>query len=269
LRKQLLTVTAAAGFLFTSFSGTVSAHEKIHTVQSGESLWKIANKYNVSVNDLQKWNRLSGSTIYPGQKLSLLSPHSHSSGTATASSTVSYTVKSGESLWTIARKFGMTVSELKTINKLSRDTIYAGQKLLVKVSSSAGQTSTSRVASVSYSKVNALIAEAKKYIGVPYAWGGSTPSGFDCSGYLNYVFKQVGITIPRTVASIWDATKKVSSPRVGDIVFFQTSNNGPSHAGIYLGNNKFIHAGSSTGVTISDMTSSYWKPRYIGAKTAL
>lgn len=259
MRKQLLTVATAAGFLFASFNGTASAHEKIHFVQNGESLWKISKKYNVTVNDLQKWNHLSGSSIYPGQKLTLLAPHSHSSGTASKSSTVSYTVKSGESLWTIARKFGMTVSVLKRLNSLSRDTIYPGQKLVVKGSA---------VDSVSDSKVNSLITEAKKYIGVPYAWGGSTPSGFDCSGYLYYVYKKIGISIPRTVASIWDATKKVSSPRVGDIVFFQTSNNGPSHAGIYLGNNKFIHCGSSTGVTISDMNSSYWKPRYIGAKTA-
>ncbi|UQD51854.1 peptidoglycan endopeptidase [Bacillus methanolicus] len=261
MRKRLLTVTAAVGFLFTSLNGTASAHEKIHTVKYGESLWEISKKYNVSVSNLQKWNHLSGSKIYPGQKLTLLAPHSHSSGTASKSGTVTYTVKSGESLWTIARKFGMTVSELKKINKLSRDTIHPGQKLLIKSTKTA-------VDSVSYSNVNALIAEAKKYIGVPYAWGGSTPSGFDCSGYLNYVYKKVGISIPRTVASIWNATKKVSSPRVGDIVFFETNNNGPSHAGIYLGNNKFIHAGSSTGVTISDKNSSYWGPRYIGARTA-
>lgn len=82
------------------------------------------------------------------------------------------------------------------------------------------------------------------------------------------MFNNVGISIPRTVATIWDATKPVSTPKVGDIVFFNTSS-GPSHAGIYLGDNQFIHSGSLTGVIISDMSLSYWKTRYLGARTAL
>ncbi|USK57205.1 C40 family peptidase [Cytobacillus solani] len=98
--------------------------------------------------------------------------------------------------------------------------------------------------------------------------GGSTPAAFGGSGYLNYVFNNVGISIPRTISSIWNATKPVSTPQVGDFVFFNTSS-GPSHAGIYLGNNQFIHSGSSTGVTISDMNVSSWTTRYIGARTVL
>lgn len=169
MRKRLLTVTAAVGFLFTSFNGTASAHEKIHTVKYGESLWEISKNITFQWVIFKNGIIFPAQKIYPGQKLTLLAPHSHSSGTASKSGTVTYTVKSGESLWTIARKFGMTVSELKKINKLSRDTIHPGQKLLIKSTKTA-------VDSVSYSNVNALIAEAKKYIGVPYAWGGSTPS---------------------------------------------------------------------------------------------
>ncbi|WP_419394326.1 C40 family peptidase [Cytobacillus praedii] len=135
----------------------------------------------------------------------------------------------------------------------------------MKVSNTAVSSQTPATNS---SKLDALIAEAKKYIGVPYKWGGSTPAAFDCSGYLNYVYNNVGISIPRTVSTIWDATKPVSTPKVGDIVFFNTSS-GPSHAGIYLGDNQFIHSGSSTGVTISDMSLSYWKTRYLGVRTAL
>ncbi|WP_256242289.1 C40 family peptidase [Bacillus sp. V3B] len=82
-------------------------------------------------------------------------------------------------------------------------------------------------------------------------------AAFDCSGYLNYVYNNTGISIPRTVATIWNATKLVSSPKVGDIIFYNTSGNGSSHAGIYLGKNQFIHAGTSTGVTITDMNLSY------------
>ena len=114
-----------------------------------------------------------------------------------------------------------------------------------------------------------LIADASVYIGVPYVWGGNTPTqGFDCSGFLVYVFNKQGVSLPRTMAQMWNVTTPVSSPSVGDIVYFETYKPGASHGGIYIGNNKFIHAGSSSGVTISDLTSSYWAPRYLGAKRA-
>ncbi|RXI97833.1 peptidase [Anaerobacillus alkaliphilus] len=111
-----------------------------------------------------------------------------------------------------------------------------------------------------------IIEYAKKFIGTPYRWGGTTPNGFDCSGFLMYVYKKQGITIPRTVADIWSYGKPVNTLQVGDLVFFQTYRKGPSHAGIYLGNKKFLHAGSSSGVTISDMTMTYWSSRYLGAR---
>lgn len=337
MKKQLLTVAATAGFLFTSFNGSASAHEKLHTVQTGDSLWKLSQTYNVAINDIKYWNKLSSSTIYVNQKLSVLAPHSHTTdaSTSTAASGTTYVVKSGDTLWGISKSYGLSISGLKSLNGLTSDVIYPGQTL--KVSGTAAKkvtvapanntastytvrsgdnlstiaarhnlslsqlksinnltsdliypgqvlkisgtvstpiatnvsnaTSPVMVTYASTSKVNALITEAKKYIGVPYVWAGSSPSGFDCSGYLNYVYAKAGISIPRTVASIWDATKPVSSPRVGDLVFFETYKAGPSHAGIYLGNNKFIHAGSSRGVEISDMNNTYWKPRYLGAKT--
>jgi cell wall-associated NlpC family hydrolase len=111
-----------------------------------------------------------------------------------------------------------------------------------------------------------LITYAKSFIGTPYVWGGTTPSGFDCSGFLMYVYKNQGINIPRTVSDIWSVGNSVDSLQVGDLVFFETYKKGPSHAGIYLGNQQFLHAGSSSGVTISDMTINYWSTRYLGAK---
>jgi peptidoglycan endopeptidase LytE len=112
-----------------------------------------------------------------------------------------------------------------------------------------------------------LIADATKLLGTPYVWGGETPeAGFDCSGFIVYLFKQQGLTLPRTVALMWDAGTKVETPSVGDMVFFQTDGPGASHVGIYIGNNQFIHSGSSTGVTISSLNSSYWSAHYVGAK---
>ncbi|RXZ02167.1 C40 family peptidase [Fictibacillus sp. S7] len=114
---------------------------------------------------------------------------------------------------------------------------------------------------------SALISTAKKYIGVQYVWGGQSPKGFDCSGYLNYVYqKSSNIDLPRTVAGIYLKGTKISAPKVGDLVFFETYKPGASHAGIYLGNNEFIHSSSSRGVSISSMKNPYWAPRYLGAK---
>lgn len=126
-------------------------------------------------------------------------------------------------------------------------------------------SSPEKVSSGSSGSVSGLISTAKKFIGVPYVWGGTTTRGFDCSGFTQYVYRQNGTSLPRTVAQQYAVSKKVSSPQVGDMVFFTTYKAGASHNGIYIGNNQFIHAGSSTGVTISSMSNSYWAPRYIGA----
>mgnify|MGYP001271617164 CR=1 FL=1 len=113
--------------------------------------------------------------------------------------------------------------------------------------------------------VSQLISTAKQYAGTPYVWGGESPSGFDCSGYIQYVFSSVGIIVPRTVSDIWNMARPVDTLSVGDLVFYETYKAGPSHMGIYLGNGQFIHAGNN-GVEISDMSINYWQQRYLGAK---
>lgn len=268
MKKQLVSI-AAATTLFAATYAEVGAAQT-HTVQSGDTLWKLSNTYNLSINQLMEWNQLKSSTIVVGQKLKVNG----------AEQTSTYTVKSGDSLWKIAHQHGISVIDLKNINGLSSDRIYPGQKLKLKVSS-GGAPSTPNTNQSTYtvqsgdslwliaskhqlsvaqlknmnnlttdvirpgqvlkvsssnssaggnqtsnnqqSQVNQLIKEAKKHIGVPYTWGGNSPSsGFDCSGFLKYVFNQIGVSIPRTVETIWQATTSVSSPQPGDIVFFET-----------------------------------------------
>nr|WP_078593609.1 peptidoglycan-binding protein [Evansella clarkii] len=139
-------------------------------------------------------------------------------------------------------------------------------------SSSATQTSTrttqtasSSTSSSTSGQVSNILSTARSLIGTPYTWGGSTPRAFDCSGFVQYSFAQHGVSLPRTSSQMWSATTRVSNPRAGDLVFFNTSGSGVSHVGIYLGNNQFIHSGASTGVTIASMSNSYWAPRYLGA----
>lgn len=111
-----------------------------------------------------------------------------------------------------------------------------------------------------------IIQTAQSVVGTPYVWGGDSPGGFDCSGLINYIFAENNITVPRTVSEIWNFGQHVDSPSVGDLVFFETYQPGPSHMGIYVGNNQFIHAGESRGVEKSDLNNPYWQERYLGAK---
>ena len=113
------------------------------------------------------------------------------------------------------------------------------------------------------------IADGKALNGKPYVAGGESPAGFDSSGFINYVFEQQGVELERTHAGMWASNgEQVSNPKPGDVVFFEnTYQPGISHSGIYLGNDKMIHAGTEdTGVEITDMTIDYWDSRYIGAK---
>lgn len=113
-----------------------------------------------------------------------------------------------------------------------------------------------------------IIATGKKYIGVPYVFGGTTPKGFDCSGFLQYVFKENGFLIPRLADEQYQLglSAKTSQLSEGDLVFFTTYTSGVSHCGFYVGDRKFLHASSSKGIRIDSLDSDYWKSRYFGAK---
>jgi cell wall-associated NlpC family hydrolase len=305
IRKYVIATALATSILF---SGALisEASGTTYTVQSEDSLFLIAKKYNVTVGNLQEWNQLKSTTIYVGQQLQIAKSEI---------GTTSYKVKSGDSLWSIAKQFGTTVVQIKHLNNMTTDTIYIGQTLQVTATAQAENQTTSTytvkagdtlsgiakkfgttVQSIqqlnaltsdiikvgqnlkitgtitptqSTSNIDNIIAEGKKYIGIPYVWGGSTPNGFDCSGFLNYIFAKNGVSIPRTVITIWNAGTKVTTLQKGDLVFFETYASGPSHVGLYLGNRQFLHASSSAGVTISSLDNSYWSARYLGAKSII
>ena len=117
-------------------------------------------------------------------------------------------------------------------------------------------------------KVAAVIATAKKYIGTPYKFGGTTPKAFDCSGYLQYVFQENGMMLPRTADEQFKLGRnaKTAELEAGDLVFFETYEKGASHCGIYLGGGKFIHASTSKGVRIDELSGDYWNTHYYGGK---
>jgi len=115
----------------------------------------------------------------------------------------------------------------------------------------------------------ALVGTALSLRGSPYRNGGTDPSGFDCSGFTQYVFHQYGISLPRDVREQYRLGKTVKPEELtaGDLLFFTTTDPGVSHVAIAVGGDEFVHAPSSSGVVrVERLNSSYWAPRYVGAR---
>ncbi|MFF2447177.1 LysM peptidoglycan-binding domain-containing protein [Neobacillus sp. NPDC058068] len=262
---------------------TVTAvKQTTYTVVRGDALIKIANRYNVTVGELQQWNNLSGTLILVGQVLKVSAPGQTVTVTApkpaapapvtppaTApsqqASTSEYTVKSGDSLSKIGVQYGMTVQQLKTLNNLKSDMIYVGQKLKVSGTTvSPGKTDNGAKTDFA----SKAISTAKSLIGTPYVWGGSSLSGFDCSGFIYYVANQAGTKIGRySAAGYYDRSYYVDKPQAGDLVFFEnTYTKGISHVGFYLGGDQFIHADEKYGIMISNLKSPYYTAHFAAFK---
>ena len=113
-----------------------------------------------------------------------------------------------------------------------------------------------------------LIATAMQYMGVPYVYGGSSPSGFDCSGFVQYVYRQSGIELPRTADIQFEVGTPVSREELlpGDLVFFAGDYVNVSHVGIYLQDGEFIHASTTYGIAIDTLDREYRRDHYMGAR---
>ncbi|MED1203298.1 LysM peptidoglycan-binding domain-containing protein [Heyndrickxia acidicola] len=287
--------SAAASSSTASIASTKTApasSAKTYKVTSGDSLSKIASKFKVTVAQLNSWNQLKTDVIKIGQVLNVASPAAVPASPVTTTGGSSkpaappatgqtgiYVVKSGDSLSVIAKNAGMSVADLKKLNTLTSDNIYAGQKLIVSNSTTIAQTPPSSgkgtissppptgsgqtSASTASFSVDKLISAAKGVIGTPYVWGGSTQSGFDCSGFIYYAYNKAGYQVSRMSSdSYYSRSSYVTKPQPGDLVFFEgTYQSGISHLGIYLGNQQFIHAGDN-GVEISSLDNSYWKSHF-------
>ena len=114
---------------------------------------------------------------------------------------------------------------------------------------------------------------AQEYVGSRYVWGGTGPYGFDCTGFVMFVYGQVGISLPRSEAGQLASGDQVGADELqpGDIlVFANTYRRGLSHAGIYLGEGRFVHAvDEAHGVTVSNLWDGYWSSRFVGGSRAI
>jgi peptidoglycan endopeptidase LytE len=261
-------------------SGVSSAAHRadtcFHRVKKGETLSAIARKYSVSVSDLTEINNLRSNKLRPGQKIAIkrVGPKT-------------YTVRRGDSIYRIAKRFDIDVDDLREINGLDTDVLRTGQKLLLE---SEPVTNDARTYEAILSQPHAekelkdasesgelaslglqerLVLFAKKMLDIPYRFGGNSLFGIDCSAYVKKVYGLIGVNLPRSAREQFREGKDVDGDdlSIGDLVFFRTYASFPSHVGIYLGNNLFIHASSkSRKVTIDSLDTPYYLKRFIGAK---
>ena len=199
-----------------------------------------------------------------------------------------YKVKDGDSLWTIARKNNTTVDKIVKLNNLKSDLLQPGMNLLVSAQSTAVTAPTpSRAAApkVNYqpavsrsgSAINGqdIVAVGVQYLGTPYHYGGSSPGGFDCSGFVSYCYRQFGYDLPRTAAGMAGVGVVVNKEDLvcGDLVLFQgtAGSYGITHVGIYVGSGQFIHSSSTSGrgVVYSSINDSYYSAHYYGARRVI
>jgi cell wall-associated NlpC family hydrolase len=122
-------------------------------------------------------------------------------------------------------------------------------------------------------KADAVVHFAKSLLGLPYRYGGTSPRGFDCSGFVQYVFREsAGVHLPRTSPRQFSATAPVrrGEEKPSDLLFWSVDGGGPSHVGIYLGHGQFIHSPEKGDVVkISDGNARYWRDRFLGVRRAL
>ena len=359
LMTALATLSASGALLTTGASALADSY----TVVKNDTLWGLSKKYGVSVSDLKKANGVSGHLIYVGQKLQIPTKSTKATKTAkisTSTSTVdttstTHTVVKGDTLWSLAKKYGVSVSTLMKANNLSSSTILIGQSLNLRagmttygvngvttgLSSTAASTntasststtassqapkakkstttntssnsntstsantqsqstasnssastttntntaasnanttsstntaasssqavsqaptaSTSTATTTASASASAITSYALTFLGVPYVWGGTTPSGFDCSGLVQYVYSHFGINLGRTTYTQQYAGTKISvaSAQAGDL-YFWGSYGSAYHVAIALGGGQYVMAPAPGQNVMTGSVSSY------------
>ena len=223
----------------------------VYHVQAGDTLWRISRRYNTTPDRLAALNGITGEAI-----LQIGLPLRVPVLPAPAQPRVVVPLPSMQVAQSAAT-LDAAVPGPEAPSPAAPDQDPATGQDLTRLPSRGAQW------------MKTIVALSKRHLGAPYRWGGASPNGFDCSGFLNYVFEQTGIDLPRTTFAMFAAGTPVPNEQLqaGDVVFFQTVSPGPSHAGVYLGDGRFIHTSSGQRrVTIATMVDPYYTARYLGAR---
>jgi len=280
---------------------------KTHRVKKNETLYSIARKYHVSQTDLKSANNLVNNQVKKGDTLIIPARSAASGGEENGkSAATSYKIRKGDTLARIAKKTGVSVGELKRLNSLGKSKLKPGKVLVLKdveveagakpsqaknlllkhndlfnekdyEQSLADLTDPDPARPVDLTKnlelktdnIKMLKNKAYGFLGTRYRFGGSSRSGIDCSSFVQQVFREMEVSLPRTAREQFEIGHEVppSDLQKGDLIFFRTYAPFPSHVGIYLGNNRMIHASSrDRRVVISPLNTPYYRARFIGAK---
>jgi cell wall-associated NlpC family hydrolase len=271
MKKKLFIGMFLALMLFQGTSFAVPYDQ--YTSTGNDTFWSIAQRAGVSDSDLKAINSLvDPRNIWKGLFINLPKGHKPMAISIPASevSRRTYTVQSNDTFWKISRKFGRSLSSLITANPQVKDknVIYPGRVLNIPTAPSSISPSANWEAKADY-----IIALGKDQFDVPYVWGGTIPwVGLDCSGFTQYVFGKLGITLPRVSYQQFQAGTPVAKDqlRKGDLVFFKEhSSAGITHVGIFMGNDLMINAdtGPKNGVQIEHIfKDDYYSSCYAGAR---
>lgn len=241
----------------------VAANHVTYTVQAGDSLYTIAQKYGVTVDSLRQANTL-GATLQVGQSLTVNDPTKNPQASVAASQaeqTPAQTTTTSQ-----ATQATQTTQAATTTNQVAQTTSQTTSQPAAQTQTSQAsqttQTSQAQVATPSSYSVSALLSYAQTFTGVPYVLGGTTPAGFDCSGFTQYVFNHFGKNIGRTTYQQQYAGTKlaVSSAQPGDLLFWGAYGSA-YHVGIYLGGSSYI-AAPEPGESVSVKSFTYYQPSF-------
>ena len=280
--KRLL--TAIVGLAVLAAIPVVSLADATHVVRKGDTLGKIARAYHVSVATIQAANGLEGTHLSVGTKLVLPGGKAHSKRRK---------ARSGKGKPVIVRESTpaeepLPGAQLSLVDPQGSTLPAEAWKLpteaeLTELAKAvkASDTGAPAVAAASVapearkadeSIKDRLLRVAQRMLAVPYRFGGTTLWGLDCSGFVQKTFAFLNLDLPRSAREQFREGAKVAKADLspGDLVFFRTYAEYPSHVGIYLGDNRFVHASSrERKVTVESLDTPYYVKRYIGAKRLL
>ncbi len=275
----------SSSYLEAAKKAVKTNNKTVYKVQKGDTLYSIAMKYNMRVDTLRELNNLKKRPkLKPGMELTVIGkPVTKKKDKKLPTKHI---VKSGDTLWSIAKRYGLTVSQLRLLNpKIRTRGLKKGTVLIVSKKRALRLSKLSNKRRVrlkgllsrykqrgSYNARGSrnVVAYAKRFLGVRYRWGATGNGGFDCSGFTQYVMRHAkGRLIPRVSRRQAYYGKYVSrrNLRPGDLIFFDTSRRRRgyvNHVGIYIGNGKFIHASSGKHrVVITSLNKPFYRSRFM------
>ena len=282
MRRLLISII---GLALLAAIPAVSLAGATHVVRKGDTLGKIARAHHVSVAKIQAANGLEGTELSVGTKLVLPGGKAHSkrrkvrSGKGSRVTTVRESAPADDpppdAQLSLVAPPGSTPPSGAW--KLPTEAELAELARSVKVADAASPAVAAAPAAPEAGKADASIKDrllrvAQRMLAVPYRFGGTTLWGLDCSGFVQKTFAFFNLDLPRSAREQFREGAKVAKADLspGDLVFFRTYAKYPSHVGIYLGDNRFVHASSrERKVTVESLDTPYYVKRYIGAKRLL